>query len=93
MIRSESIIVTTTRQAITDPDIDRTAGTRIWLYAEYHGSSNKCAIGGSDVTIDNGIHLYHSEKFGPIQLAHGESLWIVSDSEIGVEMRVLFTSA
>lgn len=89
MIKTQSITVTTTRTSIPVLDDDRASGTTLWLYGEFHGSSEKIAFGGSDVTIANGLHLYGGEKFGPIYLAHGETLYVVSTSETGVDLRVL----
>lgn len=88
-ITSESLTVTTTRQAITATDQSDEYGTTVWLYLEAHGSSNKVAVGGSDVTIANGIHIYGAEKFGPIRIPKGETLWVVSDSATGLDLRVL----
>lgn len=89
MILSRSFTVTTTRQQITLFDDDLIAGTTIWLYGEYHGSSSKIAFGGADVTLANGMHLYGGEKFGPIHLSHGEALYVISDSEAGLDLRIL----
>lgn len=89
MILSRSFTVTTTRQQITLSDDDLISGTDIWLYGEYHGSSSKIAFGGADVTMANGLHLYGGEKFGPIHISHGESLYVVSDSADGIDLRVL----
>lgn len=88
-ITGYSLNVTTTRQAITPTDLTDEFGTTVWLYGEYHGSSNKCAIGGADVTMANGIHIYGAEKFGPIRIPRGESLYVISDSETGLDLRVL----
>lgn len=89
MILSRSFTVTTTRQQISLSDDDMISGTDIWLYGEYHGSSNKIAFGGADVAMNNGLHLYPGEKFGPIHISHGESLYVISDSEAGLDLRVL----
>lgn len=88
-ITSESLTVTTTRQAITAIDQTDEYGTTVWLYGEYHGSSNKVAIGGADVTMSNGIHIYGGEKFGPLRIPKGETLWVISDSVTGLDLRVL----
>lgn len=88
-ITAYSLTVTTTRQAITPTDLTDEFGTTVWLYGEYHGSSNKVAIGGADVTLDNGIHIYGGEKFGPIRIPRGESLYVISNSAGGLDLRVL----
>lgn len=88
-IRTQSLLVTTTRQQITIADTDSMAGQRVWIYGEFHGSSNKIAIGGTDVTIANGIHVYGGEKFGPIEMASGETLHVISDSAGGLDVRVM----
>jgi hypothetical protein len=88
-ITCKSLTVTTTRQAITATDQTDEYGTTVWLYGEFHGSSNKVAIGGSDVTVSNGIHIYGAEKFGPIRIPKGETLWVISDSAGGLDLRVL----
>jgi hypothetical protein len=88
-ITSEALTVTTTRQAITATDQTDEFGTTVWLYCEFHGSSNKIAVGGADVTMDNGIHIYGAEKFGPIRIPKGETLWVISDDETGLDLRVL----
>lgn len=92
-INSQSYTVTTTRQAITFADDDRASGTTVWLYGEYHGSSNKIAFGGPEVTLATGLHLYGGEKFGPIHIAHGETLYVISDSAGGLDLRVLTQGA
>lgn len=92
-IKTQSLTVTTTRQAIAFTDTDDTAGMQLWLYGEYHGSSNKVAFGGSDVAMTNGIHLYAGEKFGPIMLEPDETLYVVSDSVDGINLRVLARGA
>jgi hypothetical protein len=88
-ITAYSLTVTTTRQAITPDDLTDEFGTTVWLYGEYHGSSNKCAIGGADVTMSNGIHIYGGEKFGPIRIPKDETLWVISDDATGLDLRVL----
>jgi hypothetical protein len=92
-VKAFSQTVTTTRAAITIADTDSTQGRSVWLYGEYHGSSNKCAIGGDDVTMSNGLHIYGGEKVGPINLGLGETLYVVSDAAGGIEMRVLVVGA
>jgi hypothetical protein len=88
-ITSYSLTVTTTRQAITPADLTDDFGTTVWLYGEFHGSSNKVAIGGANVTMSNGIHIYGGEKFGPVRIPKGESLYVISDSAGGLDLRVL----
>jgi hypothetical protein len=88
-ITSYSLNVTTTRQAITPEDLTDEFGTTVWLYGEYHGSSNKVGVGGADVTMSNGIHIYGGEKFGPVRIPRGESLHVISDSAGGLDLRVL----
>lgn len=88
-ITSQALTVTTTRQAITATDQTDEFGTTVWLYLEAHGSSHKVAVGGADVTIANGIHIYGAEKFGPLRIPKGETLWVISDSETGLDLRVL----
>jgi hypothetical protein len=88
-ITGKSLTVTTTRQAITATDQTDEFGTTVWLYGEFHGSSNKVAIGGSDVTMSNGIHIYGGEKFGPLRIPKGETLYVISDSAGGLDLRVL----
>jgi hypothetical protein len=92
-IKSFSQLVTTTRAALNIQDTDNTDGCQVWLYGEYHGSSNKVAIGGADVTLANGIHIYGGEKFGPINLGHGEQIHVISDSATGIDLRVLLRGA
>ncbi len=92
-VLSFSQSVTTTRAAVTVADQDSSYGSTIWLYGEYHGNSKKIAFGGSDVTISTGIHLYAGEKFGPIHLAHGETLYVISDEAAGLDLRVLAVGA
>ena len=74
-------------------DTDINDGITIWLYGEYHGSNKKIAIGGSDVTLTNGIHIYAAEKFGPIGLGKGETLYAISDEATGLDLRVFATRA
>lgn len=88
-ITAYSLNVTTTRRAITPTDLTDEFGTTVWLYGEFHGSSHKVAIGGADVTLANGIHIYGGEKFGPIRIPRGESLYVISDSADGLDLRVL----
>lgn len=88
-ITSQSLTVTTTRRSITATDQTDEYGTTVWLYGEWHGSSHKVAIGGADVTLANGIHIYAGEKFGPLRIPKGETLWVVSDVALGVDLRVL----
>lgn len=93
-VTSQSVSITTTRTALSlDPVEDSTYGCTVWLYSENHGSSNKIAIGGSDVTIANGLHIYGGEKFGPITLGHGETLYAISDSAGGLDLRILTLGA
>jgi hypothetical protein len=66
-ITAYSLNVTTTRQQITPTNLTDEFGTTIWLYGEFHGASHKVAIGGSDVTLANGMHVYGGEKFGPVR--------------------------
>jgi hypothetical protein len=88
-ITAYALTVTTTRQAITPADLTDEFGTTVWLYGEFHGSSNKVAIGGNDVTMAKGIHIYGGEKFGPVRIPRGESLYVISDSAGGLDVRVL----
>lgn len=88
-IKSFSMLVTTTRAQVPTTDTDVMKGTTLWLYGEYHGSPNKIAFGGPDVTIENGIHLYGGEKFGPIFVQSHEALHVVSNSVNGLDLRVL----
>lgn len=92
-VKSQALTVTTTRQAITIPVDNKIAGCVLWLYGEYHGSSSKVAIGGDDVTVDNGIHLYAGEKIGPISLQNGETLYAITDDAEGLNLRVMATGA
>lgn len=93
-VRAFSQTVTTTRAPIAaDLPDDPVSGCTLWLYGEYHGSSSKVAIGGPDVTIANGIHLYGGEKFGPITLQDGETLYAVSEEVAGLDLRVLVVGA
>lgn len=92
-ITTQKLTVTTTRQQVPTPDTDVMKGTTLWLYGEYHGSSNKIAFGGSDVTLATGIHLYGGEKFGPIFIQSHESLHVISDSAEGLDLRVLSIGA
>ena len=93
-VRSQSYTITSASVTpINIGDSDINDGITIWLYGEYHGSSNKVAIGGSDVTMNNGLHIYHGEKFGPIGLGKGETLYAVSDAAGGLDLRVLATRA
>lgn len=84
-------ITSSTATPIASTDNDTTIGTTVWVYLEAHGSSNKCAIGGADVTLSNGIHIYGGEKFGPVRLRLGETLYAISDSAGGLDLRVLET--
>lgn len=88
-VKAFAISVTTTRVAVTISDTDSTQGRTVWLYSENHGSSNKIAVGGDDVTIANGLHLYGGEKIGPLDLALDETLYVVSDAAGGLDLRVL----
>lgn len=92
-IKSFAQVITTTRTTINISDTDRTEGCSVWLYAEFHGSSAKVAIGGADVTIANGFHIYDSEKIGPIDLGHGETIHAISDDPAGLDLRVLVRGA
>lgn len=93
-VRSFSQTVTTTRAPIAaDIPDDLVSGCAVWLYAEHHGSSSKIAIGGPDVTLATGTHLYGGEKIGPIQLQDGETLYVISDDAVGLDLRVLVTGA
>lgn len=92
-VKAFSQTITTTRAPITIADTDTVSGVTIWLYGKYHGSSSKIAIGGSDVTIANGIHLYAGEKLGPFTLQHGETMHAISDDALGLDLRVLATGA
>lgn len=92
-IKTQSLTVTTTRQAISFADTDDTAGMQLWLYGEYHGSSSKVSFGGSDVTMASGLHLYPGEKFGPITIEPDETLYVISDSADGIDLRVLARGA
>lgn len=92
-VKSFSQTVTTTRAPITIPIENRISGCTLWLYGEYHGSSNKIAVGGDDVTIATGVHLYGAEKLGPITLQDGETLYVISDAAGGLDLRVLATGA
>jgi hypothetical protein len=88
-VKAFSQTVTTTRAAVTISDTDSTQGRTVWLYGEFHGSSNKVAVGGDDVTMANGVHIYGGEKFGPLDLGLGETLYVVSDAAGGIDLRVL----
>lgn len=92
-VRSTSQTITTTRAAITVNLDDKISGCTLWLYGEYHGSSNKIALGGDDVTMTNGVHLYGGEKLGPIVLQNGETLYAISDAVAGIDLRVMATGA
>lgn len=92
MIRTYSYTITSaSATALTVADADVNNGRTLWLYAEFHGSSSKIAIGGPDVTIETGLHIYHGEKFGPIGLGKDEVLYAISDDAGGLDLRVLAT--
>lgn len=92
-VKSIQQTITTTRAAISIPLDDRIAGCTIWVYSENHGSSNKIALGGDDVTMANGVHLYGGEKLGPITLQNGETLYAISDAAGGLDLRVMAIGA
>ena len=93
-VRTAKYTITRARATpIVMGDTDINDGITIWLYGEYHGSSNKIAIGGSDVTMTNGVHIYGAEKFGPIGLGKGETLYAISDDATGLDLRVLAVRA
>ena len=89
MIVTRSLSVTTTRQAIAPPVEDSEYGYTVWLYAEFHGSSNGVAFGGADVTYANGVHIYKGEKFGPVWVPVGDAIHVITESETPLELRAL----
>lgn len=90
-VTSQSVSVGTTAVLVASTSDDRQTGPDVWLYGEYHGSSNKIAIGGSGVTLASGIHIYGGEKFGPIRLRNNDALYAISDAVGGLDLRVLIT--
>jgi hypothetical protein len=87
-ITAYSLNVTTTRQAITPTNLTDEFGTTVWLYVS-PGGSHRVALGGADVTIANGLLVDGGEKFGPVRIPRGESLYVITDHAPGVGLRVL----
>lgn len=88
-VSTQSFTVTTTRVQIASTADDRQIGPDVWLYGEFHGSSNKIAIGGSDVTLATGIHIYGGDKLGPIRLRNADAIYAISDAAGGVALHVM----
>ena len=75
---------------LTLSDTDSTTGCTVWVYNESHGN-HTLAIGGSDVTYANGMHVYGGEKFGPIRLTHGELLYATTTANETIDVHLLIT--
>lgn len=90
-VKSFNLTVTTTRVPITIPIDDAITGCTVWLYNDSNGTPNKISIGGPDVTVANGLHLYAEEKFGPMTLVNGEVIYAISDSGTGLDLHVFVT--
>lgn len=88
MITSFNMLVTTTRQAVTIPDADMTAGTVMWISANWTKGSGTVAFGGPDVTIDTGFIIHGGEILGPAHFGHGETVYVISNSDTGRDLRV-----
>lgn len=64
-------------------------GMTVWLHNDDGQQSHKIYVGGSGVTINNGVHLFSETTLGPIGLAPGEVLYAISDQVNGADLRVL----
>ena len=67
--------VGTARVQIVGPDV---MSQHVCIHNHEHSSNNVVYIGGSDVTINNGIHAQPTLT-SQIEIGPGDSLWAIAD--------------
>lgn len=81
---STQVAVGTTRVKIVAPQPSR---QHVIIHDHDHNSSDDVFIGGSDVTITNGLHVPKTETI-QLDVMAGDDLWAVADSS-SVELHIL----
>lgn len=76
-IYSNHYSVGTARVQIVGPD---TMSQEVCIHNHEHSSNANVFIGGSDVTVDNGIHAQPTLT-SQIVIGPGDSLWAVADTD------------
>lgn len=61
-----------------------TDGVRVILYNETHGSHH-ASLGGEDLTLTNGMHIYGGEKLA-LTVENGEILYAMADEIIDIRI-------
>jgi len=82
-VSSEQFTVTETAMEVCPPDV---MTQNLILHNHEHSSGHEIYIGGSDVTVDNGLHLTPELEIR-LQLRPGDGLWAVSNND--AEMHIL----
>ena len=81
---STQVEVGTTSVKIVAPQASR---QHIIIHDHDHNSSTDVYIGGSDVTITNGLHVPKTETI-QLEVMPGDDLWAVADDD-SVELHIL----
>ena len=76
--------VGTTRVQIVGPDV---MAQHVCIHNHEHSSNSNVYVGGTDVTVNNGIHA-QATLTSQITIGPGDSLWAVADTQ-NCEIHVL----